>query len=913
MNFQDLTFNFIDRQRPQPPQFWSPKTPSEQSEATIRPHGDTSRGGDDLTSDSGQVSLSPQAPAIFHAPSPPGHSDSDSTITESYGPSRLFAQFGNPLRDIRRHPDEPLIDNRPDPRPPRRIDSESTVHIQSQTTVRFNEAQLAMDEVANRARAKGFRDDMTLAVNGSITPGVDDGPFINYALGALTQQSWPRHSATSDATATTRGDAGAPWEKELPNDHDEYSDDDYAIPKRRSSKARSLVPSLAPVPSVYTRNSVRHSALSQSQDENEELGVTPIRLEAYNTTRPLSQPRSTTSSRFIGEDEPKQLGSNRWIPISEVHPTRREGLPKLDIIDPLRINYPEITYVPRILRLPSMITMMALCIIMIVLLVTSAILTTIRPGLLTLRYAVDDINHGQYFLFRVLPQLLAAVVFVYAQCIMTTTIRILPFQRMTNDESEKRRDALFDDLYLTNFMKPHLTGPPMLKACMAMIWLGALTIPLLSSCFAVARVDDQWTWSAVQGVAYTAVVLYVLLLGAIATLAMYWHKRITGLLWDPRSIADVAHMMYKSNTLDDYERTEMIRDRKAMQSILCNRRVDRLGYWQMEGPDVTPWYGIGIDTHISDRRGRNDVEDMPQDDIRQRESMNSLTMSLVSGVDDKIRKQYLPWFLRDGQMIGFAVISTLLLVALIVVSFTQGASWMRGFRPGHLSVYPAEGNFSAANFLFSFIPSLLGVLLYLFLQSLDMSLRTTQPWAELNSALGSPAGRSMLLDYAACHPFQATLHAARNKHWRVAAVSLMSTLAVFIPILAGGLFMARNIEGINDSRMRPNRAVFFIVLALLILYWFALMSLVPCRFSHRLPHSVTCLADLVSFLCTEDVREEKGFQFPEAKDRETMLTKLGLGKRWEESRWYFGNVPGKDEKLGVRRLKKYTERKARRH
>ncbi|EEY15733.1 conserved hypothetical protein [Verticillium alfalfae VaMs.102] len=44
-----------------------------------------------------------------------------------------------------------------------------------------------------------------------------------------------------------------------------------------------------------------------------------------------------------------------------------------------------------------------------------------------------------------------------------------------------------------------------------------------------------------------------------------------------------------------------------------------------------------------------------------------------------------------------------------------------------------------------------------------------------------------------------------------------------------------------------------------------------------------------------------------------MLTKLGLGKRWEESRWYFGNVPGKDEKLGVRRLKKYTERKARRH
>ncbi|CRK34111.1 hypothetical protein BN1723_014827 [Verticillium longisporum] len=486
MNFQDLTFNFIDRQRPQPPQFWSPKTPSEQSEATIRPHGDTSRGGDDLTSDSGQDNLTP----------------SDSTITESYGPSRLFAQFGNPLRDIRRHPDEPLIDNRPDPRPPRRIDSESTVHIQSQTTVRFNEAQLAMDEVANRARAKGFRDDMTLAVNGSITPGVDDGPFINYALGALTQQSWPRHSATSDATATTRGDAGAPWQKELPNDHDEYCDDDYAMPKRRSSKARSLVPSLAPVPSVYTRNSVRHSALSQSQDENEELGVTPIRLEAYNTTRPLSQPRSTTSSRFIGEDEPKQLGSNRWIPISEVHPTRREGLPKLDIIDPLRINYPEITY--------------------------------------------------------------------------------------------------------------------------------------------------------------------------------------------------------------------------------------------------------------------------------------------------------------------------------------------------------------------------------------------------------------------------ATLHAARNKHWRVAAVSLMSTLAVFIPILAGGLFMARNIEGINDSRMRPNRAVFFIVLALLILYWFALMSLVPCRFSHRLPHSVTCLADIVSFLCTEDVREEKGFQFPEAKDRETMLTKLGLGKRWEESRWYFGNVPGKDEKLGVRRLKKYTERKARR-
>ncbi|KAM0283526.1 hypothetical protein ACHAQH_002477 [Verticillium albo-atrum] len=912
MNFQDLTFNFIDRQRPQPPQFWSPKTPSEQSEATVRPHGDTSRGGDDLTSDSAsaQASLSPQAPAIFHAPSPPGNTDSESTITENYGPSRLFAQFGNPLRDIHRHPDEPLIDNRPDPRPPRPIDSESTVHIQSQTTVRFNEAQLAMDEVTNRARAKGFRDEMTIAVHGSITPGVDDGPFINYALGALTQGSWPRYSGTSAATSNAH--AGASWRNEVPADYDEYSDDDYSAPRRHSGKSRSLVPSLTPVPSVYTRNSVRHSALPQTQDEDEERSANPIRLEAYNTTRPLSQPRSMTSSRFAGEDESKHLGPNSWIPISEVHPTRREGLPKLDILDPLRIDYPEITYLPRILRLPSMMAMVALCITMIVLLITCAILTTIRPGLLTLQFGVDDIHHGQYFLFRMLPQLLAAVVFVYAQCIMTTTIRILPFTSMTSDETEKRRDALFHDLYPTTFMIPHLTGPTIMKACMAIIWLNALTIPLLSGAFTVARVNDQWTWSAVQGVIYTVVVLYVLLLGSIVALAMYWHKRVTGLLWDPRSIADVAYMMYKSNTIGDYERTEMIKDKKAMQSILRHRRVDRLGYWMMEGPDVTPWYGIGIDTHLSGRRGRNDLEDMAEDDIRQRESMNSLKISLVSGVDDSIRHQYLPWFLRDGQMIGFAVVSTILLVALIAVSFMQGASWMRGFRPGRLSVYPGEGNFSAANFLFSFIPSLIGLLLYKFLLSMDMSLRTTQPWAELNSPLGSPAGRSMLLDYAACHPFQATLHAAKNKHWRVAAVSLMSALAIFIPILAGGLFMARNIEGVNDSRMRPNRAVFFIILALLILYWFALMSLVPCRFSHRLPHSVTCLADMISFLCTEDVREEKGFQFPEAKDRETMLNKLGLGKRWEESRWYFGNVPGKDERLGVRRLKKYTERKARR-
>ncbi|KAM0323150.1 hypothetical protein ACHAQA_009000 [Verticillium albo-atrum] len=907
MNFQDLTFNFIDRQRPQPPQFWSPRTPSEQSEATIRPHGDTSR-GDDLTSDSAHASLSPQAPAVFHAPSPPGDTDSESTITENYGPSRLFAQFGNPLRDIRRHPDEPLIDNRPDPRPPRRIDSEATLHVESQTTVRFNEAQLAMDEVANRARANGFRDEMTIAVNGTITPGVDDGPFINYALGALTQEVWPRHSGASDATS--RVQIGTSWQN--PENYGEDSDDEYSAPRRQLSKGRSLVPSLAPVPSVYTRNSVRHSAVPQSRDDDDEPNAVPIRLEAFNTTRPLSQPRSMTSSRFAGEDEPKPRGPDSWIPISEVYPTRREGLPKLDIIDPLRIHYPEITYLPRILRLPSMMAMAALCVMMIVMLLVSAILTTIRPGLLLLQFGVDDIHHGQYFLFRILPQLLAAAIFVYAQCIMTTTIRILPFKCMTSDETEKRRDALFHDLYPTTFLMPHLTGPTIMKACMAVIWLNAFTIPLLSSSFTVARVDGQWTWSAVQGVVYMAMVLYILLLAAIVTLAMYWHRRVTGLLWDPRSIADIAYMMYKSNTLGDYERTELVRNKKQMQSILRNRRVDRLGYWMMEDPEVTPWYGIGLDSHLDSRRGRIDLAETAEDDIRQRESMNSLKISLVSGVDNTIRHQHLPWCLRDGQMTGFAVVSTLLLVALIAVSFMQGAGWMRGFRPGHMSVYPGGGNFSAANFLFSFIPSLIGLLLYLFLLSLDMSLRTTQPWAELNNPLGSPAGRSMLLDYAACHPFQSTYHAAKNKHWRVAAVSLMGTLAVFIPILAGGLFMARNIEGSNDSRMRPNRAVFFILLALLILYWFALMSLVPCRFSHRMPHSATCLSDIISFLCTDDVREEKGFQFPEAKDRQTMLTKLGLGKRWEESRWYFGNVPGKDERLGVRRLKKFTERKARR-
>jgi hypothetical protein len=143
-------------------------------------------------------------------------------------------------------------------------------------------------------------------------------------------------------------------------------------------------------------------------------------------------------------------------------------------------------------------------------------------------------------------------------------------------------------------------------------------------------------------------------------------------------------------------------------------------------------------------------------------------------------------------------------------------------------------------------------------------------------------------------------------------MSLMSVLFIVIPILGGGLFMALT-DSDGRVRMFPNMPVFGVLLAFLFCYLGCLTLLLPRRGQFMLPHPVNCLADVISFCAAEDLTRDSAFRA--VRSRQDLEGRLGAS--WtadarEESTWFFGIVPGKDEhRLSVRRMKRFTEMRMR--
>jgi hypothetical protein len=568
---------------------------------------------------------------------------------------------------------------------------------------------------------------------------------------------------------------------------------------------------------------------------------------------------------------------------------------------------------------------MTVCILMIAALILSAVYSHTHQGLL----AWASLYGGRYYLFRILPQLLAAFVLLYAQFVVTTMFRMLPFVRLASEKPEDRDGALFQELY-PSFLWPRLVGPWNVWVPVLVTWLTSFTIPLQSSLFTVILVDQTWTWATVQGVAWTLVALYLALLASTVIVWRYWASLdTTGLIWDPRSLADIAALVSETNTAEDYRGTQLARSRDGIRFALRRRAADRLCYWTWKDGRHGFWHTLGSpmeEAHLTP------VPDLAAGHRMQRDNNNEkhALFPTTTQADDHhpdleashpaphARHRYLPFALRTNQLLWSTLTATVLLLAIFIVSFLPSTRLSAGFPPS-LRADPQPGAFSAADFLFSFLPSLLGTAAFLAFQPLDTALRVLQPWASLSSSSspeesgsgGAPAARGLLADYAACAPGECTLRALRNGHWRVAAVSLLSALFVLIPVLAGGSFMALTTAGgEGEVRMFANTPAYGILLGLLVLYVLALLALLPGRGRFRMPHAVTCLAEVVGYLVSAEMREEAAFK--RCVSRREMVERMGEGEM--QTWWEFGfdeRRGGGSEvgELGVRRLRRFTEKR----
>jgi len=885
MNFQHLNFEHVE-----PPRtthhLANPRPTSSQSEATLRAHQDDDRpvvAGPEYDAPSRFESPPTVIPRIPSPPSLPQHlsSLSSSSEPEVYGPDRLFG----PPQVARAYPRPIVIEG-----PLRRVPD---LPISPPYQPREWEANF------NANMATDFRDQLA-RLEGVITPGVDDTPYIQYAIEALTRHR-DRDTGYGDGDSSSSDGGATPalpfvpeqqfmYYQPYPPHHEGYTHDPTPMPMPPARIHETYLPQPPP-----------------AQIPQEPLYYDPRLLEDLQPPRPAQDPRASAETLASSLKNGQRLTQTYgWRPVDKHFIATKIGEHKA-------AGVPALTFRPAPLRTPSLVALMLLCLLMVGALISSAVFSELHHGLLP----YVSIYGGQYFLFRVLPPVIAAILLFYAQFIVTTIFRTLPFVSLASDLCDDREGSLFQDLYPKSFLWPQLVGTWQSWVPILVTWLLNLTIPLQNSLFTVILVDGQWTWATVQGVAWTLVAFYLVLFVSTVIVWRYWATlETTGLIWDPRSIADIAAVVSDTNVSDDYHGTQLARTREGIRFALRRRAGDRLGYWTWKDGRPGFWYTLGSSLDnlntLPLTRDQLNGQRMVKDSEKRGAMMDPEQGVRASDIDveGSGRFRYLPWCMRNNQVLYFIVTTVVFLLALFIVSFLPSTRVTDGFLPG-LPAAPTLGAFSPADFLYSFIPSLLGMIVFLLFQSLDMNLRILQPWATLSDTRGAPAPSTILADYAASPPIQSTARALRNGHWRVAIISFLATLFILIPILAGATFMALTPPS-GVVHMFPSIPAFAILLTLLALYLSALVALLPGRQAFRLPHAVTCLAEIISFLANDDLLNDLSFK--QCRTREEMLGKLGVLQAPLDSQptWVFaGGVTeaGVQDVLGVRRARRFTEKR----
>jgi hypothetical protein len=509
-----------------------------------------------------------------------------------------------------------------------------------------------------------------------------------------------------------------------------------------------------------------------------------------------------------------------------------------------------------------------------------------------------------------LPQVLAAPIIIWTFVIQAAVYRVAPFAIMA---AERKKGNVLQGLPILprNFILPDFShfryGEPLFGFALFTIWLSNFfSIPLISCLFQAKyyTIDGQgiWKWTSVQSVGWTLVGSYGLLTIGLLLIFLRFVRGWTGLMWDPVCLADLISIVQRSNILHDYEHSETVPSvRETLDS-----RVLRLGYWKLSmKPEI--FYGVGeVDAPIrtpSLHQTEKNREKQPQGMTKVRFDVEnnggvSCDQHLYSPA---ARYRWTPWFLRRASVISWVIIVFALFIAFVTVSFVNNAI-KSGFPP-KLPTLPSTSAFSSSNFLYSFIPALIGNFLFLALQPIDLYFRALQPFVELSAPHGAAADKSILLAYPSALPIQATMQALINGHWKVAWLSFISLVSIAIPIIAGGIFIALWYPSDNDVRISALMPAYYALIAFCAMYAISFLATWPGR-RRYLPHDIATLSDLMSFLYQSPLLADKLLREPRSKT--DLVTRLIVAPPSERLRpmYGFGIYVGRDgkEHLGIDRF-----------
>ena len=574
------------------------------------------------------------------------------------------------------------------------------------------------------------------------------------------------------------------------------------------------------------------------------LASQPTISPALPPVTPEQDPKNRTPSPTLPAPS-QQLISPR--PVSQIlrKPVPEEVMIPIDLSKDLRRR---LGFVPLPLRLPILVLYLFLCLLMVAALIFSLIFAGTNHAL----FDYDGNATPRYFIFQYLPQLLGILLVLWLFVIEAAAYRTLPYYCIGTG---RRHSWVLRDMRIlpANYVLPDLTffrnEEPLLGATFLIFWATSFTVPLLSSLFQTQWITDdgpaRFRWTTVRGVGWTLVGLYILLCLGLLYCARRFQRRDSNLLWDPTSLADLICLFRRSNIGSDFEQTEISPD---PNSIIPPRNL-RLGFFTTsESPEV--FHGVGEEyaptKRLSSQVGKQTAALRANDsgDIEvQRLSYGSAYVRNIHS--PFIRYRWTPWFLRDSTVLAWIVAAVLLIIAFLVVSFVNKAV-QDGFDPD-LPSLTDPGGFSPSNFLYSFLPTLLGMFLFLAWQPIDMYYRAVQPFRNLSRPTGAAARHSLLLAYPAHGHVRVVVQSLINGDYKVAFVTFISLLALSIPVLAGGVFSAVLFPSDGQVRIVASMPGYIALCILVTLYALSYTIVWPTR-KRYLPHGINTIADLLSWL-----------------------------------------------------------------
>ncbi|PNS19626.1 hypothetical protein CAC42_7470 [Sphaceloma murrayae] len=609
------------------------------------------------------------------------------------------------------------------------------------------------------------------------TPGVDDTPYIHFALDQLTRDEEVRGSRMYPDQRTERLPAAIARPDSQNTARPSYVS---MSPEGFDNRPGSRMGTVSPVDWTDGARDVRSGAVSPLQPEDELVEEEPIQASSSQSIPP----------KHPGRNSGSQLPSQRQPP-PEVF---------LAFDGPSGVPYMNLDYLPILLRPAGLLAFIISLVLFLAALIFAAVWSISNDVL----WEYADFGDARYFVFQYLPTLVGVSILLWLFEIQSAIYRIAPFIALSSKSSQTRGHAALLPIYPSSFALPVLAhfsaGLPAIGTFLLTSWLFIFTVPLLATSFNVYQSGGTFSWLATQGIIWTVIVLYILVLISTVWLLVFLRRRSTGLKWDPVSFADFLVLLEKSNVLDAYASFFSSASDYDFREDAATRG-DRLDYWRTSSRPNAAIHTVAAPgqparQYIVDNgtlvekpavRYSNQTVDLEGQRFSQQTAQSLLPRSAH---DTMTARSYLPFFLHTIPSILLPATLLILIVAFLVISYLPATAVQAGFSP-LLPVPVTDRGFSSSNFLYSFLPSLLGLLLFLLLQHLTITISRLQPLANLSSANGGTPESTLLASYTSSPPLLLTLRALLARDYRLALLSLATLLSAALPVLGGGMLWAQ--------------------------------------------------------------------------------------------------------------------------